>query len=64
MKADAEIKKIKSELRSVVKETIKEEMMKIRAELLPLISDKEQDEINKSYKKPVRKTAKTRTLHV
>lgn len=64
MKSVIELKKIKSELKSVIKKTIKEEMMKIRAEILPLISDTEQEEINKRYKKPLEKAVKSRSIHL
>ena len=45
-------------LRKVVKEVVEIEMMKLRASLLGYISEKEQKEIEKLYKKPTRKVAK------
>ncbi len=64
MKAEIEIDKIKSELKSVVRDTIKEEMMKVRAELVPYITDLEQEEINKLYKKPLKRSAKSRQIKI
>lgn len=64
MKAEIEIGKFKSELKAIVRNTIKEEMMKVRSELLPYISDLEQEEINKLYKKPLRKSVKSRHLKI
>jgi len=53
----------KKELETVVKESVREvltqELMKFRALLLPSVSEKEQKEIEKLYRKPSRKVAKT-----
>jgi len=53
----------KKELKAVVKESVKEvfnqELMKLRALLLPFVSQKEQKDIEKRYGKPVRQTVKS-----
>ncbi|MFQ5730167.1 MAG: hypothetical protein ACE5GN_07390 [Waddliaceae bacterium] len=53
----------KEELKSVVKESVREvlaqELMKFRALLLPSVSEKEQKDIEKLYGKPSRKVAKS-----
>ena len=59
MKTQTDIEILKKELKYVVRETIQEEMMKIRAELIPFISEKEQNEIESLYDKPSTKTAKS-----
>jgi len=52
-----------SKLRNLFQETLKEvlalEFMKLRADLLPFVSDREQKEIEKLYKKPTGKIAKS-----
>ncbi len=63
MKAIADIEILKKELKLIVKETIQEEMMKIRAELIPYISEIEQKEIESVYDKPSNKTAKSRKIN-
>ncbi|MGH2574708.1 MAG: hypothetical protein ACRDFC_03300, partial [Ignavibacteria bacterium] len=60
MKAEIELKELKKELTSVIRETIQEEMMKIRAEIIPYISDREQNEIDRLYDKPSRKIAQSK----
>lgn len=60
------------ELRAVIKETVREsvretmdsEFMKMRAIMMPQASAKEQNEIERLYKKPSRKSAKTLALEV
>ncbi|MFA5866065.1 MAG: hypothetical protein WC975_15435 [Phycisphaerae bacterium] len=53
----------KTELKDVVKESVREvfcqELMKIRALLLPDVSVKEQQDIERRYGKPSCKTVKT-----
>jgi len=53
----------KKELKTVVKESVREvlaqELMKLRALALPDVSLKEQKSIEKLYRRPHRKTAKT-----
>ena len=63
MKAIADIEILKKELKLIVKETIQEEMMKIRAELIPYISEIEQKEIERVYDKPSNKTEKSRKIN-
>jgi len=50
----------KKELKAVIKESVREvlnqELMKLRALLLPFVSQKEQGDIEKRYGKPVRQT--------
>jgi hypothetical protein len=58
----------KKELKTVVKEGIREaldeELMKLRAILVPYASEKEQKEIERLYGKPSRKAAKSRKLEL
>ncbi|MEK7123592.1 MAG: hypothetical protein AAB851_01730 [Patescibacteria group bacterium] len=53
----------KKELKIAVKESVKEvldqELMKLRALLLPFASQKEQKDIEKRYSKPIRQTSKS-----
>lgn len=53
----------KNELKTVIRESVKEafvqEVMALRALFLPLISKKEQRDIEKRYDKPNRRVAKT-----
>ena len=63
MKTQADIEILKKELKYIVKETIQEEMMKIRTELIPFISEKEQKEIESLYDKPSTKTVKSRKIN-
>ena len=52
-------KHLKSLIKKTLKETISSEFMKLRASLLPYVSEKEQEEIEKLYKKPSRKVKKS-----
>ncbi len=53
----------KKELKTVVKESVREvlvqELMKFRALLLPSVSQKEQKDIERRYIKPIRRVAKS-----
>ena len=53
----------KKELKTIVKESIREileqESMKFRALFMPLVSQKEQKDIERRYGKPSRKVAKS-----
>lgn len=53
----------KKELKAVIKESVREvleqELMKLRALLLPFVSPKEQRDIERRYGKPGRKTVKS-----
>ena len=57
-----------NQLRILVKETVKEtislEFMKLRAFLLPYVSQEEQKEIEKLYKKPFKKSFKTYQIKI
>ena len=64
MKATADIETLKKEIKQVVKDTIKEELLKLRLELIPLISEREQQEIDRLYYKPSYKTAKSREINI
>ena len=59
MKAIIEFKDLENMMRRVVKEVVQDEMMKLRASLLGYISEEEQKEIQKLYKKPSVDIAKT-----
>ena len=52
----------KSELKTVIREGVREALMDefahIRATFLPYVSDKEQKDVEKRYGKPTRKTSK------
>ena len=54
---------LKKELKTIIKESIqeiiKQESMKFRALFLPLVSQKEQKDIEKRYGKPSRRIAKS-----
>ena len=52
-------KHLKSLIKEIIKEAISSEFMKLRASLLPYVSEKEQEEIEKLYKKPSRKVKKS-----
>ena len=58
----------KKELKVIVKESIREvfeqEPMKFRAAFIPVVSKKEQKDIEKLYGKPSRKTAKSITIKI
>ena len=53
----------KKELKSVIKESVSEaisqELSKLRALALPFVSQKEQEDIEKKYNKPLRKSLKS-----
>ena len=52
-------RKLKNLFREVLKEILSVEFMKLRAELVPFVSEKEQKEIEKKYGKPTRKVKKS-----
>jgi hypothetical protein len=60
----AEIKELKKELSSVIRETIQLEMMKFRAELIPCISEDEQTEIENMYNKPSKEAVKSKKIKI
>ncbi len=50
---------LKNLLKDAIREALALEFMKLRADLTPFVSDKEQREIEKRCGKPARKTAKS-----
>ena len=52
-------KKIENLIKESVKKAMALEFMKLRADLISFVSDKEQREIEKLYNKPARKIAKS-----
>ena len=52
-------KELKTAIKESVREVIEQEFMKFRALFLPLVSPKEQKDIEKRYGKPSREIAKT-----
>jgi len=58
----------KKELKTIVKESVREileqESMKFRALFMPLVSQKEQRDIEKRYDKPSRKIAKSTEIKI
>jgi hypothetical protein len=51
--------KLKNLFRETLAEVLVLEFMKLRADLVPYVSEKEQKEIEKLYKKPTRKIARS-----
>jgi hypothetical protein len=51
--------KLKNLIKESLKEVLEVELMKLRADLMPYVSEREQKEIEKLYKKPSRKVAKS-----
>jgi len=58
----------KKELKAIIKESVREileqESMKLRALLLPFVSQKEQQDIEKRYGRPSRKVAKSMEIKI
>ena len=52
-------KELKTMIKDGVKEALSQEFMKLRAALIPFVSDKEQKDIAKRYKAPSRNIAKS-----
>lgn len=52
-------KQLKILIKESIQEGIRAELAKLRAALLPYVSEKEQKEIEQLYKKPSRKVART-----
>ena len=57
-------RKLKILIKESVKESINAEVLKLRAVLLPYVSNKEQKEIEKKYGKPSCKIAKSYDLEI
>ena len=51
--------KFKKIVKDAVRDAFEEEMMKLRLLIAPYISDEEQKEIERDYKKPSKQVAKT-----
>jgi len=51
--------KLKNLIKESLKEVLEVELMKLRADLMPYVSEREQKEIEKLYRKPTRKIAKS-----
>ncbi len=51
-------KDLKILIKESVKEVLEQEMMRLRALMLPYVSKAEQKDIERRYKKPVRRTMK------
>jgi len=56
-----EIKKL---VEKTIKETIREEFLKLRMELIPEISDEEMKEIEKKYKSPDKKIVYSESIDI
>ena len=54
--------KFKKIVKDAVRDVLEEEMMKLRLLIAPYISDEEQKEIEKDYKKPSKQIGKTLLL--
>lgn len=52
MKATIEFENFDSHIKEIVREVLQEELMKLRASVLPFISDDEQANIEELYGKP------------
>lgn len=57
-------KEIKSLIRESVKEALGAELMKLRATLFSFVSESEQKDIERRYKKPTRKVAKSYAIEL
>lgn len=64
MKAVLQIDGLEKEIKKIIKEAIEEGLMKIRADLLPYISDEEQNDMEKLYKTPNTDIAKRRKIKI
>ena len=57
-------KELKDTVKESVREVLAQEMMSLRALIIPFVSDKEQNDIEKHYGKPSRKVAKSRRIQL
>ncbi|MBI4810659.1 MAG: hypothetical protein HY800_04315 [Ignavibacteriales bacterium] len=57
-------KELKDAVKESVREVLSQELISLRALLIPLVSKNEQRDIEKRYVKPTRKTAKTITIEL
>jgi hypothetical protein len=56
--------KLKNLIKESLKEVLEVELMKLRADLMPYVSEREQKEIEKLYRKPSRKVAKSTKIKI
>lgn len=61
---EQEGQKLRTFIRQIIKESIGEEIMKLRAAFLPYVKEKEQKEIEEMYGKPSRKAVKSYDLEI
>lgn len=64
MSVATDTKKLKNIVKESLREVLALELMKLRADLLPYISEKEQKEIEKSYGKPGKKISKSVSIRI
>lgn len=57
-------KELKVLMRESVREVLSQELMKLRALFLPFVSQKEQKNIEKLYKEPTRRAAKSMEIEI
>jgi hypothetical protein len=57
-------KKLKTIVKESLREILEQELMKFRALFTPVVSQKEQKDIEKRYGKPSRKTAKSIVIKI
>ena len=55
-------KELKDTVKEGVREVLAQELMSLRALVLPFVSENEQRDIEKRYVKPTRKAVKTRSI--
>jgi len=56
--------RLKTLIKESIKESISAEILKLRAAFLPYVSEKEQKNIERLYKKPSRKVAKIYNIEI
>lgn len=57
-------KELKAAVKESVREVLAEELMSLRALLLPFVSRSEQKDINKRYKRPTRKPVRSLNIEL
>ena len=57
-------KELRAMIKKVLQEVLNQELMKLRALLLPFVSQKEQRDIERRYKKPVRHAVKSVEIEI
>ena len=63
-KAGVTADEIKKLVEKTIKETIREEFLKLRMELIPEISDEEMKEIEKKYKSPDKRIVYSESIDI